>query len=210
MANRPPPAKRSRDGSGAAQPPARGNDKPKVPGQPNVPPRTTWLVFLVILLVNYFLVRLFLPGPGEPVTIPYTIFKEQVEKGNVLAIYSKGTSIEGRLAKPVTWPPEDAKKELPPRGNERPDAFQRLMESRPVTSDTFTTELPAFVDAGLEKFLISHKVEISALPIQSGSPWATLIFGFGPALLIILFYVWLYRRAAQQGGLGGGGLMGIG
>src|SRR5690606_22841550 len=32
---------------------------------------------------------------------------------------------------------------------------------------------------------------------------------FGPALLIILFYVWLFRRAARQGG-GLGGLMGIG
>ena len=53
-------------------------------------------------------------------------------------------------------------------------------------------------------------MEISAEPIQEGSsPWATLLFGFGPALLLIGFYVWLFRRAAQQGGVGGG-LMGIG
>jgi cell division protease FtsH len=61
----------------------------------------------------------------------------------------------------------------------------------------------------LEAFLIEHKVEISAVPIREGSLWVTLLFGFGPAILIIAFYVWLYRRAAQQGG-GMGGLMGIG
>ncbi|HJQ63680.1 MAG TPA: ATP-dependent zinc metalloprotease FtsH [Burkholderiales bacterium] len=203
----PQPTKRNPTSTGSRQPPAGGPDKPKAAGQPNVPPRATWLAFLVILLMNYLLVRLFLPGPDEPVTIPYTVFKEEVAKGNVLAIYSKGTSIEGRLAKPVTWPPE--RKQAPAKGKEAPSGFQRLLESQPMTADTFTTELPAFVDAGLEKFLIEHKVEISALPIQSGSPWATLLFGFGPALLIILFYVWLYRRASQQGGLGGG-LMGIG
>jgi len=78
------------------------------------------------------------------------------------------------------------------------------------TAQTFTTTLPAFVDPGLEQFLISNKVEISAVPIQSGSAWATLIYGFGPALLLIGFYVWLYRRAAAQGGGIGGSLFGIG
>ncbi|MCR6679021.1 ATP-dependent metalloprotease, partial [Escherichia marmotae] len=38
---------------------------------------------------------------------------------------------------------------------------------------------------------------------------STLLYGFGPAVLLIAFYVWLFRRTAQQGGLGGG-LMGIG
>ena len=76
---------------------------------------------------------------------------------------------------------------------------------------TFTTTLPSFVDPGLEAFLIDHKVEISAKPIQEGgSLWATLFFAFGPALLFIALYVWLFRRAAQQGGGIGGGLMGIG
>ena len=71
-----------------------------------------------------------------------------------------------------------------------------------------TTTLPAFVDPGLESFLIEKKVEISAIPLQSGSLWSTLLFGFGPALLIIAFYVWMYRWA-QQGGVGGA-LMGFG
>ncbi|HET9455644.1 MAG TPA: ATP-dependent zinc metalloprotease FtsH, partial [Gemmatimonadaceae bacterium] len=51
-------------------------------------------------------------------------------------------------------------------------------------------------------------VEISAEPIQSGSSWLTMLFGFGPALLIIVFYVWLFRRAGKQGGGLGGALTG--
>ncbi len=172
--------------------------------QPRLPPRRSWFIFLAILLLNYLLMRYLFPGAGEPITVPYTVFKEQVAEGNVAAIYSRGTSIEGRFQAPVTWPPEGDGKGAPVR--------RGLPKSQPTrTSDTFTTELPAFVDAGLEKFLIDHNVEISAVPIREGSPWATLLFGFGPAILIIAFYVWIYRRAAQQGGgMGMGGLMGIG
>ena len=80
----------------------------------------------------------------------------------------------------------------------------------PEPAETFTTTLPAFVDPGLEQFLIDHKVEISADPIEEGgSVLATVLYGFGPAALLIGFYVWMFRRASQGGGLGGG-LMGIG
>ena len=76
---------------------------------------------------------------------------------------------------------------------------------------SFATTLPSFVGPGLEAFLIDHGVEISAKPIEEeSSPWATLLFSFGPGLLFIGFYVWMFRRAAQQAGGMGGGLMGIG
>jgi cell division protease FtsH len=131
--------------------------------------------------------------------VPYTAFKEEVAKGNVRAIYSKGASVEGRFAAPVTWPPPGDKNTAPGRKSPPPTR----------TAGTFTTELPAFVDPGLEAFLIDHHVEISAVPIR-GSSLSNLLLGFGPAILIIGFYVWLYRRAAQQGGGMGGALMGIG
>ncbi len=170
--------------------------------QPNLPPRRSWLIFIVILFVNYLLVRYLFPGPNEPLTVPYTVFKQQAADGNVAAIYSRGTSIEGRFKSAVTWPPQKETKPAP---------GSRLPPAEPRTADTFTTELPAFVDPGLEHFLIEHNVEISAVPIREGSTVASLLLGFGPAILIIAFYVWIYRRAAQQGGgLGMGGLMGIG
>ena len=203
-----PGATRPAPGSGASGG-KRGTGLPDV--QPGMPPKRTWLTFLIVLLANYMLVRYLFPGPEAPIIVPYTAFKEEVARGNVESIYTKGESIEGRFAAPVTWPPPGSE-QAPPRKGEATSRSERLNLLPPRTATTFTTTLPLFVGPGLEGFLIDHKVEISAVPIQSGgSPWSTLIFGFGPAILIIAFYVWLFRRARQGGGLGGmGGIMGIG
>jgi cell division protease FtsH len=171
-----------------------------------MPPGRTWLWFAVALVINFLAVRYFMPGAEAPLTVPYTLFKDEVGKHNVQSIYSRGETLSGRFATPVTFPlPSEAGKavtaEKPIRGVPR--------RGPPRTSVNFVTTLPAFVDPGLEQFLITHGVEISAEPIdESSSPLATLLFGFGPALLLIAFYVWLFRRA-QGGGLAGG-LMGIG
>jgi cell division protease FtsH len=162
-----------------------------------MPPRRSWLWFVLILLANFLLVRFLFPGPEAPVQIPYTFFKEQVREGNVEAIYTRGDSVEGSFEKPITYPP---------KGQESPEAGS----TQPRTSKTFTTVLPSFVipDPALEQFLIDNGVEITAEPIQEGgSLWQTLLFAFGPALLLIGGYIWLYRRAQQQGGGGIGGAL---
>ena len=159
-----------------------------------MPPRRTWLTFLIILVINYVVMRILFPG-NEPISIPYTTFKEQVTKGNVESIYSKGAGIEGRFIAPVTWPPPEQQAKEASRKDTDGSLGGLFQPSAPRSATTFTTTLPAFVDPGLESFLIEKKVEISAIPIQSGSLWSTLLFGFGPAVLIIAFYVWMYRRA---------------
>jgi cell division protease FtsH len=173
--------------------------------QARMPPRRAWWTFLALLVINYVLMRSLFPDADAPVTVPYTVFKEQVARRNVGAIYSQGVSIEGRFTKPIPWPPPEGIAAAP--SSRTPPARAASQPSEPA--ETFTTTLPAFVDQGLERFLIDHGVEISAVPIRSGSAWGTLLLGFGPAILIIAFYVWMYRRAAQTGG-GLGGLMGIG
>src|SRR5215211_2221950 len=168
--------------------------------QSTMPPRRTWLWFALILLANFFLVRLLFPGPEAPIQVPYTFFKEQVSAGNVEAIYTRGDSVEGRFEKPVTYPPKG-------EGSSEPGSTP----SR--TSKTFTTVLPSFVipEPNLEKFLINNGVQITAEPIQEGtSLWQTLLFAFGPALLLIGGYIWLYRRAQRQGGGMGGALTSFG
>ena len=177
--------------------------KPKARGKRDIPPRRAWWTFLAILLVNYLLVRTLFPGEDSGVTVPYTAFKQQVAKDNVEAIYSQGANIEGRFRTPVLWPPASASQ--PAARPTSPFGFR----SEPKPAKNFTTTLPAFVGPGLEGFLTDHKVEIRAVPIQGGL-WSTLLYGFGPALLLIAFYVWMYRRASQMGGGGLGGLMGIG
>jgi cell division protease FtsH len=209
---------------GRVPPADHGPGAAKGTGQTKMPPGRTWLWFVLVLLVNYLLVRLLMPNPDAPVTVPYTFFKEEVRKGNVKAIHSRGDTIKGRFAAPVTYPPA-SEQSAAPSGEPQTAAEQGAApSSKPPTSaehsaaprdqsraaSTFTTTLPSFVDPGLEAFLIDHKVEISAKPIEEGSsPWVILLFGFGPALLFIAFYFWLFRRAAQGGGIGGG-LMGIG
>ena len=182
------------DGRGAA----------KAPGQPKMPPRKTWLWFVLVLLANFLLVRLLVPGPKAPVTVPYTLFKEEVTKRNVAAIFSRGETLTGRFKTPITYPPA-GEKSAPSDGRPQFPSL-RGAARQPEQVGTFATTLPSFVDPGLEAFLIEHGVEISAEPIQeSESPWSTFLFGFGPAMLIIGFYVWMFRRAAQQGGAMGGG-----
>ena len=156
-------------------------------------PRRTWLTFLLVLAANFILVRLLFPSGEEAVKVPYTLFREEVAKRNVQRIYSRGESLTGRFVSAVTYPATA-------------DSAARV-QPRPVT--TFATTLPSFVDPGLEALLIANGVEISAEPIDAGgSPLTTFLFGFGPAVLLIAFYVWLYRRAAKQGGGLGGALTG--
>lgn len=158
-----------------------------------------WLTFLLVLIVNFLIVRYVFPSGDEPVSVPYTLFKEEASRGNVSKIYSRGENLTGRFRNPVTYSPTA-------------DSGSRVRVPEPRDVTTFSTTLPAFLDPGLEALLIENGAEISAEPIQSGgSSVTTFLLGFGPALLLILFYVWLYRRASRQGaGMAGNLLGGLG
>jgi cell division protease FtsH len=79
-----------------------------------MPPRNAWVWLLLLLLANLFIFRLLFPGSDAALSVPYTVFKEQVSAGNVAAIYNQGQSIEGRFIEPVTYPM--------PSGGEGPSA----------------------------------------------------------------------------------------
>ncbi|HVP56707.1 MAG TPA: ATP-dependent zinc metalloprotease FtsH [bacterium] len=169
--------------------------KKSTPGGPDDGPQwkmphwRAWLWFAAILLLNYLLVTFLFSGSGA-VTIPYTLFKEEVGQNNVSLVSSHGDTITGRFINPVNY--------TPPQAN--------AVE----TVTLFTTVIPSFADPGLESYLTSHGVEISAETIQQTTPlWLVLLESFGPGLLLILLLVWLSRRSAQQGG-SLGGWMGFG
>jgi len=189
----------------------RTNRQPGTPPAPRltpIPPRRTWLWFAIALILNFVLARYLLPGAETPLAVPYTLFREQIIKGNVAAIFSRGETMTGRFVSPVTFPPPEAANAPAtpvPKGRGIP------RRGPPRTSAIFETTVPSFAGHGLEQLLLDHNVEISAEPIaEAGNPLSTLLFGFGPALLLIAFYVWLFRRASQQGGGLGGGILGIG
>ena len=152
-----------------------------------MPPRLTWLGFLMLLLINYLGFRLLFPGP-ETKKVPYTVFRQEVAKGNVVTVHARGANVTGRFRTAVP---------LPATGDSARDAA-----GKSVTG--FSTTVPAFADPGLETLLIQHGVEISAAPLEQENVWLNLLFSFAPALLLIGLYVWIFRRASTQGGMGGG------
>lgn len=161
-----------------------------------MPPSKVWIFFLGLLLLNFFLSRTFFPGAADPVKVPYTLFKEEVSKNNVKAIYTKGELISGQFIREVEYKPQDT---------------DSAAANNAVSVNHFTTIVPSFVDPGLESLLIEHRVEIRAEPIQEApNPFLSILSLFGPALIIIGFYIWMYRRAKKQAGMGMGGMMGIG
>jgi cell division protease FtsH len=159
------------------------------PAKPPMFPRSrALLAFFVGLLVLNLLIS-FLTGapPGRP-RVPYQpFFLQQVEAGNVETITSREDSIEGELKKPKTYdPPGDGK---------------------PVEVERFKTQVPAFIDrTELTKVLTEQQVVINARAPDAGRSFLlSLVLGLAPALILVGFFVWLSRRGAGGGVLGGFG-----
>ena len=169
------------------EPPAdsspRASEKP-----PMIPRSRQFIAILVVLLAINLVISFVTGGPEDRERIPYQpFFVDQVEAGNVSEISSQEESIEGELANEATYdPPGDAE---------------------PVKVTKFETEVPAFIDpAELTRLLSSQDVVINAEPPDTGrSIWFTLLLGFLPTILLVGFFVWIYRR---QMGQGGGGVLG--
>lgn len=118
-----------------------------------MPPRRTWLWFLGLLMFNYFLMSTLYPDPEAPTTVPYTLFKEEVAKGNVKSVYSRGEMLTGEFETVVIYP-KDQSDSTSGEDEERDNFLLRRGEQVPVEVTRFRTTLPAFLDAGLENFLI--------------------------------------------------------
>ena len=156
--------------------------KPGTPGRTPTPfwrSRGFWIYFVVALLLNYLLSVFLTSGPPR-VTVPYTTFIQQLNADNLKDISSQGNSIQGDFKKTVSY------------GGTSGTAFQ--------------TERPAYAQDDLLSLLEQQNVSVTATPPGSGqSPLLTLLFSFGPALLLIGGLLYLNRRMA---GAGAGGFLG--
>ena len=74
--------------------------------------------------------------------------------------------------------------------------------SNPKPSSTdFSTVVPQFAGGALEPLLQRHHVEVSAQEtVTETSILTTLLFSFGPIVLLIAAFVWLDRRQMQASG----------
>ena len=188
-----------RDPRPSESPPDEPRRAPGAGRQSAMPPRRTWLWFALILLANFLLCQVPLSRPRSARRGALHLLQGAGQGGERRGDLQPGGHRRGPLRGAGHLPAQR-------RGRLEPGSEP----SR--TSESFTTVLPSFVDPGLEELLIDNGVEISAEPIQEGGGlWQTLLFAFGPALLLIGGYIWLYRRAQQQGGGGvGGALTGVG
>src|SRR5918999_879219 len=139
-----------------------------------------------LLAANYIFVALFAPGRVEPVTIPYNpVFLEQIRNGNVERISTTGETVDGRFKKDFTYQNHEPTK-------------------------VFETEIPVFAnEEELSGLLEAEDVVIEAEPVnQSRGFLASLILGFGPVILLIALFVFLFRRSAGGGAMGAIGSFG--
>jgi cell division protease FtsH len=203
MAGTPQPPKSTwRDPPRTPQRPREGDGKPpgwRVEGSPQggggggQPPRLgfgrRFLIVVAILLALNFWGASLIPSGHERVRIPYfPTFLDQVTTKNVESISSKGSTIQGKLRREITYP----------RG-----------KSNAKTTRYFDTEIPSFSNRYQLTRLLQHNgVTVNAKPLETGPSFIeNLLLGFGPTLLLVALFVWLGRRAASQAG---GGLMGFG
>src|SRR5690606_35771912 len=123
--------------------------------------------------------------------------------------YSKGEPLTGKFESPVIYPKAESDS-TSAEAAEQDNFLHKRGEQQPVEVIKDSTTLPAIVANGLENFLIEQDVEILAAPLQEEvNPFFNFLIRFGPAILIIGFYIWIFRRASG-GGMAGGAMMGIG
>jgi len=158
----------------------------KSPQQSPRAPRSRWWIavaLIAVLAVNLWISSQALK-PNSPIKIPYyPTFIDQVKHKNVASINSKNDAITGTLNTAIRPPGQTT--------------------TAPSTS--FTTQVPSFANNGaLETLLQTNGVTIDAQAPSSGASLAeSLIFGFGPTLLLVGLFVFVARRSAQGGGAGG-------
>ena len=141
-----------------------------------------WIVLAILFAANILISNVVTTALQAPtVTISYNAFLDQVNQGNVSSITSTADSINGVTKTPIK-------------------------DSSGTSSTKFQTQRPSFATDDLESMLQQHNVVINAKDPNASTPlWVTLLFSFGPAVLLVLGFLYLSRRAAAAGA---GGILG--
>jgi len=141
------------------------------------------LILAVLFFLNWLIVAIFAPAE-ERIQVPYTpTFLNQVRQGNVEEISSRGETVEGTFREQVRHEGEKAEK--------------------------FETEIPTFAnERELSQLLESEDVTINAEPPGERSLLETILFSFGPTLLLVALFIFFLRRAAGGGAAGALGQFG--
>jgi cell division protease FtsH len=141
-----------------------------------------WVVLAILFAANILISNIVTSAFQAPtVTLSYNSFLDQVNQGNVVSITSTADAITGTTKEPVK-------------------------DSSGTSSKKFQTQRPAFATDDLLAALQQHNVVINAKDPNASTPlWETLLFSFGPTILLVIGFLYLSRRAA---GAGAGGILG--
>jgi cell division protease FtsH len=158
-------------------PDGRGAPAKKTPMLP-WSPRRFFVILAALFFLNWVIVQIFAP-PTERITVPYNpTFLTEVRESNVKEISSTGETVKGEFREDVSYDGDKAR--------------------------DFETEVPTFANEDeLANLLEENDVVVSANPPGERSLLETILFSFGPTILLVLLFVWLFRRAAQSAGGGG-------
>jgi cell division protease FtsH len=142
-----------------------------------------WLAIGLLFAINLAVVALTTRSPAPTrVSVPYTVFRQQVEQQNVGSITATGETIQGTFRAAFRYPPT----------------------SKGVTSRLFRTERPVFANDQIFQRLLADGATVGAKPTTSTTPWwQSALLGFGPTLLLLAVIVLVMRRMSR--GMGGAG-----
>jgi cell division protease FtsH len=162
-------------------------------GGPSSPKKWNWGRLATHALLIYAAVFVFLTIQDRmsgPLAISYTEFDKQVEGGNIAEVFARGHTIQGELKAEKPSPGGPGPK-LPGGG----DKYKR-----------FSTERPVFAQDDLMQRLEKSKATVRATPlVEERGTLTNLLISFGPILLMVAFYAWLFKRQQQaMGGMFGG------
>jgi cell division protease FtsH len=137
------------------------------------------VIIVAIALLNIVVYQA-LRGDSTPsrTKVDYTFFRQQVSAQNVEKVNSKGDTIVGTLKQPTSYQEHEVAK--------------------------FETLKPGFArDDEVLDALVAQGVPVNAEPVGGSAPlWQSLLFGFGPTLLLVGLFVFFMKRSAM-GGIGG-------
>jgi cell division protease FtsH len=139
-----------------------------------------WVVLAVLIVLNVIAVNVLFAPEEHRVTVAYNVFVDQLQKGNVEQVHTRGYEIDGSFKRSV------------PVGEE-PDVTE------------FATTRPAFAQDDLVDALLKSGVTVNAAPAgPQRSLILSLILSIVPVVLFVGLYVLLFRFLLR--GMGGGGL----
>lgn len=159
-----------------------GNDKRDQSGDQRRSPmgRSRSIIWFVLLFLIGFWVWSLFGGFDDRTEISYTIFREQVQGGNVSQVTVSGEEITGTLEEPAEI------------------TISTVGGESTVEYTNFVTYLPSFGDEELFSLLRENEVQINTQPAQEFS-FVTLLINFLPFLLLIGIGFLFFRRMQGQG-----------